>query len=297
VELRAYWTIIWRRIWLVALIVGVVALYVGYQYYHLRKTPGALTAYRSDITMQIGLQATSNGVDPSYADDVVVSESLADALVGGPILTSSEFDKDVSSQIGKDMGQITQRYGPNPNLGPWQDSGAIGGALSAVRVHSLVTISATWSSAEGAWAITNAIGEVSTDHIGRYLDYVVSNDTSRLSTGNDAQPEVSARVISSATEAVAVPGSSTSRLTLLIILLFVALIVGIALAFLADYLDDRIHSKDDAAYLLQLPIYGQVPRAAVVGRSRPVPRVPTSGTPEDTPTMDERAIQEEIKSP
>ena len=83
-ELRAYWKIIWRRIWLVALVVGVMALYVGYQYYHLRKTPGALTAYRSDVTIQIGLQSSPNGV----SDNIGASESLADALVTGPILSS-----------------------------------------------------------------------------------------------------------------------------------------------------------------------------------------------------------------
>src|SRR5690349_3396892 len=101
-ELRAYWTIIWRRIWIVALVVGVVALYVGYQYYHLRKTPGALTAYKSNVTIQIGLQASPNGTTASYADDVTVSEALADAMVTGPILSSKEFDTEVSNQIGSD---------------------------------------------------------------------------------------------------------------------------------------------------------------------------------------------------
>jgi len=48
----------------------------------------------------------------------------------------------------------------------------------------------------------------------------------------------------------------------------VALIVGIALAFLADYLDDRIHGKDEAQQLLRLPVYGEVPRAPTVGRTR-----------------------------
>src|SRR5438067_6692840 len=101
-ELRAYWTIIWRRIWIVALIVGVVALYVGYQYYHLRKTPGALKAYSSAITIQVGLQSTTKG-DPNNANYVTVSEALADTLTTGPILASREFDQEVSAQIGQDM--------------------------------------------------------------------------------------------------------------------------------------------------------------------------------------------------
>lgn len=272
-ELRAYWTIIWRRIWLVALILGVVLLYIGYQYYHLRKTPGALVAYQSSITFQIGLQATTQGVDPSYADNVIVSEALADTLVTGPILTSNVFDTQVSHQIGLDMPQIVQRYGPNPDsyLGDWRNAGAIGSALDATHIHSLVTVNATWSTPIGAWAIANAIGEVSTTSIGTYLDYVITKDASHSSTSGIMQPGVSARVISNATDAIPVPGTSSSKLLTFAILFLVALIIAIALAFLADYLDDRIRSKEEAQLLLQLPIYGQIPRAPAVGRPNRIP--------------------------
>ena len=269
-ELRAYWAIIWRRIWLVALVLGVVLLYIGYQYYHLRKTPGALTAYHSSLTFQVGLRATPQSIDPSYSDSVIVSESLADTLVTGPILTSNEFDTQVSHQIGLDMPQIVQRYGPNPNsyLGDWQNAGAIGSALDSTHIHSLVTVNVTWSTPIGAWAIAQAIGEVSATSIGTYLDYVVTNDASHASTNGVMQAAVSARVISNATDAVPVPGTSSSKLLIFAILFLVALIIAIALAFLADYLDDRIRSKEEAQLLLELPIYGEIPRAPAVGRSK-----------------------------
>lgn len=274
-ELKTYWSIIWRRIWLVALVVGVVALYVGYEYYPLRKTPGALTAYRSDITMQVGLQATPDSVDPSYADNVVVSEALADVLVTGPILDSKEFDTQVSHQIDADMNLIMQRYGPHPDLGGCQNSDVIGAELTAVRTHSLVTVSATCATSQGAWAVANAAGEVLTTNTETYLDYVVAKNAPRPSTGNTSQPAVTARVISNATEAVTVPGTSTNKQTLLAILLLVALVIGIALTFLADYLDDRIYTKDDAHYVLQLPVYGEVPRAPALGRGASKTRPPT----------------------
>jgi capsular polysaccharide biosynthesis protein len=267
-ELKAYWTIIWRRIWIVVLIVGVVALYAGYQYYHLRKTPGALTAYKSDVTIQIGLQASPNGTTSSYADNVTVSEALADAMITSPILSSKEFDAQVSNEVGSDMSLIEQRYGPHPDLGDWQNTAAIGGALSALRAHSLVTVSATWTTPAGAWAIANAVGEVSAAHICTYLEYVVSKKASCSSSANSALPGVTAQVISSATDSTRVPGTSASKQTLLFLMLLVALIVGIALAFLADYLDDRIYGKDDALNVLQLPVLGEVPRPPAPGRTR-----------------------------
>lgn len=265
-ELRTYWSIIWRRIWVVAVIVGVVALYAGYEYYHLHKTPGALKAFSSTVTIQVGLLSTTKG-DPNNADYVTVSEALADTLTTGPILTSHEFDQDVSDQIGQDMGLIAQRFGANPDLGDWQNAGAIGGALNAVRVHSLVTITTTWATNAGAWAIANAVGEVSVARMGVFLDYVVTSDPSHASTsGTFEQPAVSARVISSATDPAAVAGTSSGKVALLIALLLVSLAIAVALTFLLDYLDDRLRSKEQITSVLHLPVLGNLPRAPAPGR-------------------------------
>ncbi|HEU5382603.1 MAG TPA: hypothetical protein VFV38_44920 [Ktedonobacteraceae bacterium] len=273
VELRTYAKIIWRYIWLVALIVGIVAAYSGYQYYKLRKIPGALTAYSSNISLQIGLDATTRG-DPNPADNVTVSEALADTLAMGPILSSREFCTDISQQIGRDMNEIQQRYGAQADLGAgnnWQNPGdttlsALAGALSATRTHSVVTITVNWNTAAGSWAIANAIGELSSARMGQYLDYVVATNLTRNTTpGNYIQPEVSARVVSAASTPASVPGSSASKLTLLILLVVIALAVAIALAFLLDYLDDRLRTREDVTDLFQLPVYGEVPRAPAPG--------------------------------
>lgn len=254
-ELKTYWTILWRRIWLVALVVIVVGLYAGYQYYHLKKTPGALTAYSSNVTLQIYLVATANSNANNIGSSVTASQVLADSLANGPILSSHAFDTDVSNQIGQDMSVIDQRFGNNPDLGDWQNAGAIGGALGTARVDTLVTITATWITAPGAWAIANAVSEVTTAKIGSYL------------AGDAVQPAATAHVVSTATDPATVPGPSANKVTLLALLVLVALIIGIALAFLLDYLDDRIRTKDEVTYLLELPIYAEVPRAPEPGRA------------------------------
>jgi capsular polysaccharide biosynthesis protein len=165
------------------------------------------------------------------------------------------------------MSEIEQRY-PNAQLGDVTTPSTIGGALSATNIDNLVTISVNWSTAAGAWAIANAVGEVSSSHIGQYLDYVVAtNYTHNSPAGMYSQPAVSARVVSSASNAVAVSGASSSKVALLAALILIALIVGIALAFLLDYLDDRIRSKEDIRDLFQLPIYGEVPHAPTPGHS------------------------------
>jgi capsular polysaccharide biosynthesis protein len=259
VELQTYWMIIWRRVWLVAVVVIVAGLFAGYQYYHLRKTPGALKVFSSNVTLLIGQAGapnnTTNSTTNNPTDRITVSQTLADSFASGPILGSHEFDADISNQIGQDMTVIQQRFGNNPDLGGWQNAGAIGGALSAARVDNLVTITATWITAPGAWAIANAVGEVSTAKLGTYL------------AGDSIQPPAVAHVISSASDPATIPGASASKVTLLELLVLVALIIGIALAFLLDYLDDRIRTKDEVAHLLELPIYAEVPRAPTPGRT------------------------------
>jgi len=265
VELRTYWTIIWRRIWLVALIVGVVALYVGYEYYHTHKIANLLTTYSSNVTIQIGVQ--TKGEPPNVAANTSTAEAFADTLATGPILASKEFDTQVSQQIAADSSEIAQRYGAHPDLGDWQNASAIGSAMTASRIHALVTITVTWSTPAGAWAIANATGETLSAKAGQYFNYSLTTGTPVTSTtGTVIQSVAVARVISNATDPATIPSTSGKTLQLLLLLL-VALVVGIALAFLVDYLDDRIRSKDEVTNLLQLPIYGEVPRPPTPGRT------------------------------
>jgi capsular polysaccharide biosynthesis protein len=263
VELRAYGAIIWRRIWVVVLVVGVVALYAAYQYYHLYKTPGALKTYQSQVTLAIGIQNFGSQDNHSFNDYVSASEGLADALTTAPILTSPSFDRTVAQQISSDMDAIVQRYGPNPDLGNVQNPGALAGAITPTRIYNQVTVSVTWTTPAGAWAIAKAIGEVATAHISSYLNYGLMNTSAYVSGPSSKsvlQPVVSATVVSDASPPTVIPGASANRPALLLVLVLVAFIIGIALAFLIDYLDDRIRSTEDVEQLLQLPVYGQVPR-------------------------------------
>ena len=270
-ELRAYWSVILRRIWVIALVVIVVALYSGYQYYKIRKTPGALHAYQSSVTLLIGLQAPAK-ITSSYSDYVSVSDSLADAFTNGPTITSAKFAQQVYTQVNADMPQIKQKFGPNPDLGdlanPSIAIGAIKGSITAGRAHSLVTVSASWNTPAGAWAISNAIGEVVVAHINEYSDYVITTNTAQSATTIPNRPIVAAKVVISATDAATIAGTQASKPTLLLVLVLVALLIGIALAFLIEYLDDRIRKTDDVVQLLQLPIYGEVPHAPSPGNAK-----------------------------
>jgi protein tyrosine kinase modulator len=277
VELRAYGAIIWRRVWVVALVVGIVALYAAYQYYHLYKTPGALKTYHSEVTLAIGIQNFGSQDNHSFNDYVSASETLADALTTDPILTSNRFDTAVAQQISADMDAIVQRYGPNPDLGNVQDLSALSVAITSTRIHNQVTVNVTWTTPAGAWAIAKAIGEVTTAHISSYLNYGLMNTSAYVSGPSSKsvlQPVVSASVVSDALPSIVIPGASASRPALLLVLVLVAFIIGIALAFLIDYLDDRIRSPEDVEQLLQLPVYGQVPR---------VPSLSSNGTTRRSP--------------
>jgi hypothetical protein len=251
----------------VVLVVGIVALFVGYQYYHLRKIPGALRAYSSNITIQIGLQPTGSG-DTNSANYVLVSEALADTMVTSSLLTTHDFDTAISNQIAQDMGELQLRFGPNPDLGDWQNPDAIGQALTANRVHSLVTITTNWSTPAGAWAIANAVGEVSVANIGTFLNYEIKNNAIQNKPATSVPPQVTARVISDASDSVSVAGSSANKFTLYMLMLLVALVLGIALTFLLDYLDDRIRTKEEVTELLGIPIYAVIPRTPTPGHRR-----------------------------
>ncbi|MBX5451890.1 YveK family protein [Thermogemmatispora sp.] len=268
-ELRAYWGVVRRRLWIIILVVVIAALYVAYQGYHLWKTPGALKAYHSSVTIQVGLQPAPRSMIPSYIEDMQVAEALADAVPN--VVTLPGFDKAVSDQVGQDMEAIQARYGSNPDLGDWQNPGAIAGALSASRVHNLVTIDVSWPTAPGAWAIAQAVGEVLTHRLNTYLDYIIEGTPGTSLNTEQLQPAAIGRLVSPASDPALGSGSAGNRLMLLAAIILVALIIGLALAFLIDYLDDRLRSAEEVVELLELPVYGELPRAPRPGERRGPP--------------------------
>jgi capsular polysaccharide biosynthesis protein len=127
----------------------------------------------------------------------------------------------------------------------------------------MVTISVNWNTEAGAWAIAHAVGEVCENNMPIYLNYQVAVPT----TQGSASPEylmAGANVINQPTKPAAVDsGPLMLRKTQLLAILLVGLIVGLALAFLIEYLDDRIRNSEEVVQLLQLPMYGEIPQAPV----------------------------------
>lgn len=273
-ELRAYWVIIKRRFCIIIPIILIIALYAAYQYYHLYKTPGMLKEYQSATTIRIGLQADPHNSDKNYADYLSVSETLADTIVSAPVLNSQAFATEVSQQVQADMNQITRRYRSQPDLGNWQNPAAIRAAISTSRVHNLVTVTVNWSTPAGAWAIAQAVGEVSAAHLDTYIDYGTRTAPTSVSTSS-ALPTISAQVIGTPSDPALVAGPAANKPGLLLALLLVACIIAIALAFFVEYLDDRIRSKEEVEQLLQLPCLGEIPPAPAPGKNV-LPSIPSS---------------------
>lgn len=274
-ELRAYAAVLWRRLWILLLVVGVVVLYVGYQLYQLQKTPGALQAYHSQVIMRIGL----TGVPPEenvtrsqperptidrnqiYGDYLITAEALADEFTTGPVLSSSAFTTQVYQQIQSNRGKIIERFGSGADTGPVSPEN-IAGALSASRTHTLVTIEVAWSTPAGAWAIAQAVSELCSQRIGNYVNYAIVENTATATT-----PQVAAQIINPASSPERGSGTGSKRLLMLLLMVLVALLAAIALAFLVEYLDDRIHSENEIVELLQLPSYGAIPNPPRKGRA------------------------------
>jgi capsular polysaccharide biosynthesis protein len=261
VELRIYWAILRRRFWIIALVFCVVALYVAYQYYQDHKAAASSQTYQSTILLQVGLQENDRSPDHSYNDYAQTSDNLATQFATGPILQTPQFDALIVQQIQQDHALITQRYGSTADLGNVNSPAAIGSAFTITHSYTLVSVAVTWNTQAGAWAIAHALGTVSEKHIAQFLSYDI-----QAPTKTTTQPAVAAQVVSDATAAKASGSTVQSKHSLLLAMLAVGLIIGIALAFLVEYLDDRIRTTDDVVRMLQLPAYGEVPRPPRPGK-------------------------------
>lgn len=217
-ELRHYWRIIWRRWWLIAVLVGSV-LVVSLVTYH-KPEP----VYQATMRFAIGIE----GEEPVSAisgegrsDAWLASEYLADDL--SEVLKGGDFAARISERVG--FGVPT-------------------GVIFASREHRIMTVSITWANRDQVQAIAEAVGAAVEDVGPSYFPQLSG---------------VQAKAVLIDGPGIGLVGRSLKDRLDLPLRLLVALIAGVALAFLWDYLDDTIRDKAEME-ALHVPVLGEIPR-------------------------------------
>lgn len=223
-ELRAYWIVIRRHVWVAAGLPLVVLV----ASFGLRMLNGpAPQLYRATTNLLIDVPPLP--AEPGMGFDP--RKSAAEA---------AEFLVDDFSQfVTKDafVNLISQRLA---DQGIQVPAGAISASESSETRHRMVTLWVTWPDAEQAGAIARAAGDVAQVGIDRY--FARSGVVSVL-----GEPRV---------EPVAPPLREQLDLPLRVIL---GVVAGLGLAFLLDYLDDTVRTAEEAEALLGAPVMGEIP--------------------------------------
>jgi capsular polysaccharide biosynthesis protein len=226
-ELREYWAILRRRWWLpvgLTLIALVAATYVALR--------GA-TAYRTDMRLAVStiptVDASSPQFDPVYYSNLD-SEYLADDL--SELLTSQAFAADVSNELQSTNTTIDVR--------------SIINATRAKKTHRFIDVTITTSTPDEGSSIAGSIGRIVNDrnHLAQYLAALGAYNT-HISVVTPPQ-----------TARAATPLGLVSEIGLRTL---IGLFIGIALAFLVDYVDPTLRGTEDVEESLALPVLAEVP--------------------------------------
>jgi capsular polysaccharide biosynthesis protein len=223
-ELRQYWHIIWKRVWIPLLLLGVVLLAsLALQ----RPAPPLYQASARVLVDVPPLEAVEGmGFDPRLTAPQA-TEYLVD-----------DFSLFVSSQA---MAEAVSRRlaGQGIQVPP----GAIQSSTASEQVHRVVTLRVTWGQPDQALAILQAAVDALREEAPAYFG--------RLGL---EEPQVS---LFDGPSVGPLPPNLTQRLDLPVRLLL-ALLAGIALAFLLDYLDDSVRDRAELEGM-DIPVLAEVP--------------------------------------
>jgi capsular polysaccharide biosynthesis protein len=224
-ELKAYWHVILRRWWIIAiLVVGVFAAsYV--------LTPRPVTTYTATMRFTVGLApdaipaGSAQYYDPAYYD-WLVSEYLTDDF--SEVVKSSMFAADVAQCAGSGV-----------------TVGAIQGSANTQKLHRILTLSLGGTDEQQVTLVANCAAKVLRENNAKYF--------AQLNTFHASIQIIDGPTVSASTTDL------RGRLDLPI-RLALAVIAGVALAFLIDYLDDSVRGAQELEHL-GLRVVGEIPRA------------------------------------
>ncbi|MBI1801209.1 MAG: hypothetical protein HYR71_06230 [Chloroflexi bacterium] len=224
-EMKAYWAVVWRRWWIIAVLVVVV---LGASYV---LTPKPTTTWTATMRFTIGLAATGSLTGTLYYDpayyDWLVSEYLADDF--SEVVKSAVFAEDVSRCAGQGVS-----------------AGAIQGAANTQKLHRIISLTISGQDEKQVGAIAECAAKSLRENNAKYFAQL---NTYRASVTVIDGPNLSVSA-AGLRERVDLP-----------IRLLLAAIAGVALAFLIDYLDDSVRDARDVEQA-GLKVLGEIPHRA-----------------------------------
>jgi len=225
-ELRRYWQIIWRRWWLIAVLLAVV-LIVSLMTY---RSPAPV--YQANMRFAIGIEGdepvnaiSGEGRSDAWLASEYLADDLSEVLKGG----------DMAAKVGDRVGFTVPA-----------------GTIWAGREHRIMSVTITWGDPEQIIKIAEAVGAIVQDAGAGYFPQL---------TG------VPARAVLIDGPGIVQVGRSLKDKLDLPIRLFVALVAGVALAFLWDYLDATVRDRAELESL-NLHVLGEIPRPTLLRRTR-----------------------------
>ena len=192
------------------------------------RTPAPV--YQATMRFAVGIEGgepVSAVSGEGRSDAWLASEYLADDL--SEVLKGGDFAARISQQVG---------------------FGVPAGTISASREHRIMTVSITWGNRDQAQAIAEVVGAVVEDGGAGYFPQLAGVEAKAVLIDGPGIGQV---------------GRSLKDKLDLPARLFVALVAGVALAFLWDYLDDTVRDRADLESL-GARILGEIPRESRVWR-------------------------------
>jgi capsular polysaccharide biosynthesis protein len=227
-ELRQYWQIIWKRIWIPIFLVALVA---GLSLLTAKPRPATYTTSLRFIAGVKTQPAPPERLNEETFHAWVASEYLADDL--SVFVGSQEFASDVNRHL-VEMGSRVQIF-----------PGSLAGMTVAEKEHRILQVRLAWGNP----------GELA--EIGRAVVSALIEDSPKYFAQMGTE-EALITVIDQALVPVLVPPSLTQRLDLPVRLL-IALAAGIALTFLLDYLDTSVRNGPELE-AMGISVLAEVPK-------------------------------------
>jgi len=225
-ELRQYWQIVWRRWWLIAVLLAVVLIVSLITY----RAPAPV--YQASMRFAIGIKGdnpvnaiSGEGRSDAWLASEYLADDLSEVLKGG----------DMAARVGERVGFAVPA-----------------GTIWAGREHRIMSVTITWGNPDQAQKIAEAVGAIVQDAGAGYFPQLSGVQAEAVLIDGPGIGQV---------------GRSLKDKLDLPIRLFVALVAGVALAFLWEYLDATIRDRADLESL-SVRILGEIPRPARLKRTQ-----------------------------